>query len=459
MWLRLLLPVALLWLISKLYTAFFGPLNRYPGPLLNKLTSLPYVRVVSTGKEATTIRQWHDKYGPVVRVAPNRLSYVGFPETWADICGVGAKSNQPGLPKDPAWYEETLNGTPNLVMCTDEDHRRQRRIFGRAFSEKALRDQEPLLRRWAGALYYKLLEKSAGGASLDMLKMFNCTTFDIMADLCFAEPLYMLENTTYAPWVEAVFSMLKQLTLIRAVRYIHPVCLWLVRVACRNVPAIQNEYVRHWKYTAERVDRRLASTPDRPDLLTEVLNMTSEDKDDRSEELKLQELYVNAQTFMLAGTETTATVLSAVTFYLLSNPDMMTHLRTEIRSTFATIDDLHLDPLANKCPYMNACLKEALRFHPPIPIGLPRLTPAEGATINGQFVPGGTSVFVHQTATYRSALLWKDPDSFRPERWLDGSKEYENDKRDSMEPFSFGPRNCIGKVSPQTESGNGIQMS
>jgi hypothetical protein len=38
-------------------------------------------------------------------------------------------------------------------------------------------------------------------------------------------------------------------------------------------------------------------------------------------------------------------------------------------------------------PYLAACLKEALRLYPPVPLGLPHLTPANGSTICGQFVP------------------------------------------------------------------------
>lgn len=51
---------------------------------------------------------------------------------------------------------------------------------------------------------------------------------------------------------------------------------------------------------------------------------------------------------------------------------------------------------------------------------------------------------VPQWAAYRSPLNFKDPDSFVPERWLpDGG--YDSDRKEVLQPFSFGPRNCLGK--------------
>lgn len=55
-----------------------------------------------------------------------------------------------------------------------------------------------------------------------------------------------------------------------------------------------------------------------------------------------------------------------------------------------------------------------------------------------------TRVSVAQYAAYRSPLNFKDPESFIPERWLPGTG-YEDDKKEALQPFSLGPRNCIGK--------------
>lgn len=87
---------------------------------------------------------------------------------------------------------------------------------------------------------------------------------------------------------------------------------------------------------------------------------------------------------------------------------------------------------------------EGLRCYPPVPTGLNRKVPKGGATICGEFVPEDTSMSVHQFSTYRSEDNFKNAYEFRPERWL-GDPEYKDDHLDALEPFSVGPRNCIGK--------------
>lgn len=54
-----------------------------------------------------------------------------------------------------------------------------------------------------------------------------------------------------------------------------------------------------------------------------------------------------------------------------------------------------------------------------------------------------TVVFVTQLAAYRNPNNFRDPYSFVPERWL--SEEYASDKKQALQPFSIGPRNCLGK--------------
>ena len=50
-----------------------------------------------------------------------------------------------------------------------------------------------------------------------------------------------------------------------------------------------------------------------------------------------------------------------------------------------------------------------------------------------------------QYAVFRSPANFKDPELYLPERWLDTEGPYANDRREALQPFSFGPRNCIGR--------------
>lgn len=159
-------------------------------------------------------------------------------------------------------------------------------------------------------------------------------------------------------------------------------------------------------------------------------------------DLRDDEIIVNSALFIVAGSETTANALSGLFARLLRNPEKYQKLCEEIRSSFASESDIDCESLS-KLTYMNACIEEGLRIHPPVPIGLLRTVPKDGDTIDGVWVPGGTSVSVGGWAASHSPDNFRDPDTFIPERWLD--KEYDSDLKKAMQPFSLGPRGCIGR--------------
>jgi cytochrome P450 len=94
---------------------------------------------------------------------------------------------------------------------------------------------------------------------------------------------------------------------------------------------------------------------------------------------------------LAAGSETTATLLSTVTFCLLRNQEVMSKLVAEIRGSFGADDGITMVSV-NKLKYELAVLDEAMRIHPPVPHGSIRVTPQEGAIISGEWVAGGVSV-------------------------------------------------------------------
>lgn len=97
--------------------------------------------------------------------------------------------------------------------------------------------------------------------------------------------------------------------------------------------------------------------------------------------------------FMLAGTETTATLLSGLTFMLLKHPDRLRRLTDEVRSSFASDGNMSMSSLS-RLEYLGACIEEGLRLYPPVAVGTPRTVPQGGATVCGRWVPGGVSLIV-----------------------------------------------------------------
>ena len=90
----------------------------------------------------------------------------------------------------------------------------------------------------------------------------------------------------------------------------------------------------------------------------------------------------------IAGSETTATALATITWYLAHNPAILAKLQHEIRSNFQTYAQINAQSTSG-LRYLHAVCLEALRVYPPLPLGLPRIVPEGGGLVDGQYVPGG----------------------------------------------------------------------
>ncbi|KAF2768179.1 cytochrome P450 [Teratosphaeria nubilosa] len=422
------------------YNFFLHPLRRYPGPTLAAISVFPKIRKALAGQEIQWIVRLHEQHGDVVRVSPNELSFAGA-NAFKDIYG-HRRSAQAPLVKDPKFYFTPGDDDINIVNSNDQDHARQRRIFAHAFSDKALKMQEPLFLTYVNKLIDNIRKRTSTnpGQRIDMVRQYNYTTFDVMGDLTFGESLHMLEDSGYHPWVEAMVSNFKIGTMIHSLRHfptIEKLLLMLVP------PSLKEKQRMHNKFSVARVDRRLEKKDARPDIWGLVL-----EKEGHDGALSRREMYANCNIFMMAGTETTATLLSGLTYYLSASPAKLARLTNEIRSTFQDETEITIERL-QALPYLHACIEEGLRMYPPVSNGLPRIVPAGGVTIEGHEVPAGTKVYTTHLAVYRNAENFRHPYTFFPERWLPReypeARPFVNDRKGALQPFSFGPRSCLGK--------------
>lgn len=147
-------------------------------------------------------------------------------------------------------------------------------------------------------------------------------------------------------------------------------------------------------------------------------------------------------THSIAGTETTAAFLAALFNIILRHPTIYKRLKDEVRSNFKTEADLNFEDLV-KLPFMTACIEEGLRIFPSAPIGFVRTVPRGGDTVDGEFIPEGTTVSVPMWAATHNERNFRDSYSYNPDRWLD--KNNTHDKFSASNPFSLGPRGCIGR--------------
>lgn len=161
-----------------LYDAFLGPLSKFPGPKARAVSKLPGIYTTVTGRDAFVRADLHERYGPVVRVNPTEISFISGAEAWEAIYGF--KKQRPF--RDPHFYAVGVNGCPDVVSADEGNHSRQRKILSTGFSDKAIKGYEPLLKSWVLKMITKMSEQAESAGKVDMLKYFNCTTFDIMGE-------------------------------------------------------------------------------------------------------------------------------------------------------------------------------------------------------------------------------------------------------------------------------------
>ncbi|KAF2005223.1 cytochrome P450 [Amniculicola lignicola CBS 123094] len=440
-------PIALVtyFVLLALYRITLHPLAKYPGPFLWRVSPLPSCISLLKGRISFDYKTLHDQYGPVVRVMPNELSF-NTAKAWDDI--YGHRVGLANMDKDPIHVGavEAIPGATNLTMAPDTHHARQRRALAHAFSKQALLEQEPILKGYVDMFVKRLREMAHSGTAANMVSWYNFCTFDIIGDLSFGEPFGCLnegEGSESANWVVLVYESIKAGALEQATRRFATPGSFTQRFLLWCVPSIIRERrTKHLRNSTEKTVRRMTTKTEHRDFIWYILKQR-----EKKNEVSDNEVIMNAALFIVAGSETTATELCGLTNFLLRNPDKLDRLKKELRDAVKVESDLNMDVLGS-LPYMNACIEEGLRIFPPVPIGLLRTVPKEGAIIDGHQVPGGYSVCVASWAAAHSSANFADPDSFIPERFLaseDPKHLYVNDVKKAAQPFSTGPRGCIGR--------------
>ncbi|KAF5251100.1 hypothetical protein FANTH_3773 [Fusarium anthophilum] len=431
--------LGIIWIsVLAIYRLFFHPLAQYPGPKLAACSQLWFIQAWTSGRYPFVMRQQvHDKYGDVVRIAPNELSFRS-PVAYKDIYGRVSKEAQ-FLKSEVLYSTGSTAMRPNIVFSRDpQDHRQQRNEISHAFSGHSLIEAQAVIEDYTELFVTQLLEKGGPGTKgVDVSIAYNWLTFDIIGQLTFGEPFDCVKLWKHSEWVTLILDFAAQLSLGTVLNRLSvpTFCLSLFMPT-----SLKNNLISHDQITDGKIARLIQD------------NKAQDDKQERSlrksyffgrtlreGEFEPVHLREQAKVMMLAGSETTATFLAATTYFLLSNPETLVKLQKEIRSAFSSKKEITKDS-ALKLQYLSGVIEEGLRLFPPAPFGLPRVCPP-GAMIDGHAVPEGTIVSVDSFAMSHDAWNFSDPDVFRPERWVGGGTK---DDLAASRPFSIGRRACLG---------------
>ena len=444
-----------------IYRLTSHPLARFPGPKHYAVSTLPYAyKNHLLGQFGHAARDLHRKYGPVVRIAPNRLMVDGA-VGWQDVFMHKPGRNLPEFGKEARSIgpeaEKSLLGAP-----TREAHRRQRRQLAHGFSEAAIYEQEPIISYYVDLFVRRLSENSKGGKPLDLHQWLNYLTFDIIGDLAMSESFGSLESSDYHPWVQNLirtFQGIKKTLFfiesgIGALAFLDPGG-HMKQLRKNNEYAFRKALARVEQGVEPVMPNVGVIGPDgkpkmqvRRDLVSYQMRKTS----DGGDGLTADEIRVNSITLIGAGSDTTGTNLSTL-FFQLSRPVNRRYfdaVTAEVRSSFRREADLTLRSVqSNALPLLHACIEESLRLHPPLAELATRISP--GGYVDGKWVAPGTQITLYQNATFHNPDNFLEPDKWQPERFLpEGHPMYDprfkaHDNFAIFKPFSAGPRDCIGK--------------
>ena len=255
------------------YNLYLHPLAKIPGPCTWSASRIPFIRALTKGTIVHDIEKPHRKYGPILRIAPNEITFSKA-EAWTDIFTIRRGDQQ--FPKDPIWWRRQPGqpGQPESLLSvpTSEGHARMWKLLSPGFSERALKAQKPVVQKYVTLFIERLRDQAmvpgaaeGKGAIVDFVPWLNFTTFDIFGGLGFGESFDCLQNSRCHPWIALLFGSVKAASFIIATRFYPMINSLLMRC----IPKSMLEKPRsHSSQIAEKVQRRLNWEVERPDSLS-----------------------------------------------------------------------------------------------------------------------------------------------------------------------------------------------
>lgn len=436
-------PLALIVYAIGEYFVDAKNLRRFPAPSIAGFTDLWALRYHWTNTRYKAVHDAHASLGPIVRIQPHHISFTD-PRALKDIYGHGSaimKSN---------YYDNVAGEYHDVANATDRaDHTRKRRVMSHIFSHKQVLGMEETI-NLVLANFIKAMDQRIG-QDIEIQYWFNLFTYDAISRLIFSQSFDFLttgDDLTLGQRRDGSIYTLKIVkTFHDAVSYAsfmghaRPGLSSFIRsffsfIRSSSSQALDDFGAMCMYQTNQRI---AAGKGERTDFFSRLEEVPKGE----SEPMPYGEKLAEAAIMLNAGNDTTASGLTNTLWLLAKHPHTLSKLRTELSGV---MDKDNITPDFNQLmasPYLRACIDESLRLRPPVAIGLPRVTPVDGSTICGQFIPGGVTVSSPIIEIQQNPSLFPNASLFDPDRWYDGTQL--PNLREYVQPFSIGGRACIGR--------------
>ncbi|KAF2098777.1 cytochrome P450 [Rhizodiscina lignyota] len=424
-----------------LYRRYASPLRQYPGPFFASGSRLWKTYITWKGQTPFDFIDLHKKYGPIVRIAPNELSFSS-PAAAADVFRAGK-----GFRKTDFYWVFPPPGNPDIFTEIREDvHAQKKRFVVTPYSLAAMNGLASFVDDTEDLLFNKLDGFVKEGKPFDFGAWLHYFAFDVLGEVAFSRKFGFLDagydiegcikTIDDTQWYDGIVGQIPFLDY-----FFRRNPLWQYIPGLKTKDAVitriaLQEMEKRKKYGSNQIDRK--------DLMSQLL-VASETAPDK---FGVGDVFAVAHGAIFAGSDSTASTMQSFFHLVLSNPNVYKKICDEIDEAQSSgkLGDKITFQEAQQLPYFQAALKEAMRMRPGVGLNITRHVPSAGAEIDGMRYPGGTRVALNGWVLHRDrGVFGEDADIFRPERWLDADEKRIKAMDRSMYQFGGGSHLCIGR--------------
>ncbi|OAQ66104.1 cytochrome P450 [Pochonia chlamydosporia 170] len=422
-------------IIARLFNSY-RHLSFIPGPFAAKFTDLWRYHSQNSNAYAERLVTLHKKHGKLVRIGPNHIS-VSDPSAIPIVY-----STNPTWQKGPSYYGAVPvsknRAVPTVIGMNETQHTAVRKSVGRAFTTNSLLDYEDSI-EVTGLELIQALRKQK---KVDIGEWLQFFAMDMLIRITFSNSLGLLAGGQDVDGTLAA-------VMARFDHWGHwgalPTADFAINksrfaTALRGVSDSPLARVAQSKLDTRERDVNQSAYKD---LCAKFLDGQAK----YPQLVQQDEILGIIMSTIGAGADTTAGTLTYTLYFLSKYPATRTKLLQEIQSGLehGTLSRTPKWAEVKGMPYLDAVLKESMRILPIASWGLDRIVPPGGATIAGQFIPGGTVVGCQIDAVHLDEdVFGNDASTFRPERWLETSEEHRRQMDRAFLAFSAGKRTCTG---------------
>ena len=334
-----------------------------------------------------------------------------------------------------------------LVTQLGDKHKLHRRLINPSFNVPVLKNLVPMFVEETNKLvdiWKKIAEKEKPeDRKIVINKVISKLTLNIIGKGAFGFDFEALtgEKGTIGKRASKAFNLIlnPQRSLLTILPFYH-LLPTPGNMKVRNASQIVDSVVLQLIQTKRaNLAKRSSENPDEEfepqDLLDSLIGFSDEETGTQFTD---SDLAAHVKTFLMAGHETTATLVLWTFHALSTRPQIVSRLKKEI---YEVLGDRNIENNndIDRLEYLNMVIKETFRLFPPVPIIIRRME--KETELEGRVFPAGTTTIVSPLLMHKHPDLWEDPEEFNPDRWSGGFQP----KFGSYLPFLVGDRNCIGQ--------------